>query len=306
MFVYILLFNETAIVTEKERNILFLFLKIKYYLFQHKMENNKQLIVPEPTQRDKGIHFIFLNESNDCGIKDDGLIIAIGNLGSFIYNKEKALLFKQQSEPSLPSPQLTPMKCKDADFVRGLTRDECQLAMINWASRKCCIRKQPAEHMHINSVTTYNAFSYVLNTFTEKRSLVLKYKSCKMGEQLDTNDQSMLCDPALIQCNPNEMFHNHVKYEYVPKSETLQTCFRCIAFGYLKCSDCNGMGNRICNKCNGGGETKGEEGDSKLICDLCNGKRILECRQCCSKGEIVCKKCNGSQWLIWYLQVKFE
>jgi hypothetical protein len=273
----------------------------------------QQQNILEPIQKDKGINFIFLNQSNDAKIKDDGIIITIGNFGSFIYNKEKPLLIPPDKTLLLQPPP-TPMKCKDADFVRKLTREECQEALIKYADKKCCIRKRPAEHMHVKTANTYNSFSYILTTFTEKRSLILKYSSIKPGEQLDLlvtnmNMNSIISDPLLIDCKPNEIFKTHTKYEYVPKSDTLYPCYRCNGFGCLRCSQCNGIGNMTCNKCKDlldQTNTENNDENKRLTCDLCNAKRLIDCGSCSSKGEIICNKCNGNQWLKWYLQVKFD
>jgi hypothetical protein len=120
---------------------------------------------------------------------------------------------------------------------------------------------------------------------------------------------SIISDPLLIDCKPNEIFKTHTKYEYVPKSDTLYPCYRCNGFGCLRCSQCNGIGNMTCNKCNDLlDQTNIENNDEnkRLTCDLCNGKRLIDCGSCSSKGEIICNKCNGNQWLKWYLQVKFD
>ena len=259
--------------------------------------------VPMPIQRFKGNHFDLLVPS-DCG-SSENVTVEISNIGSFSQNSEKPII-----SPALQlSPPPTPMKCKDADFVRKLTREECQEALINYADKKCCAGTGPAKQMHVASANTYNAFSYVLTTFTEKRSLVLKYSQCSPGERLDTTAKGPIPDPSSMQCSPNVMFQNHTKFINLPHTDTLHPCNRCNAFGKLRCSGCSGIGKVRCNNCDGSGRTTRNNPDGTQVtitCGRCNGSTMITCVRCSGVGEMTCDRCRGSQWLKWYLQVKID
>jgi hypothetical protein len=161
--------------------------------------------------------------------------------------------------------------------------------------------------MHVASANTYNAFSYVLKTFTEKRSLILKYTQCSPGEHLDTTANGPIPDPSFLQCSPNGMFQNHTKLINLPHTDTLHPCNRCNAFGNLRCSGCNGMCKLKCNDCNGNGHKIIHNPDqTTIMCGKCNGSKMVNCVRCSGVGEMTCDRCRGSQWLKWYLQVKID
>jgi len=192
-------------------------------------------VVPNLVQKFKGNHFDQLVPS-DSGINEN-ITVQISNLGSFTNNSERPILLPASQLPAPP----TPMKCKDAEFVRELTRDECQEALIQWTGKSCCTGSRQAKLMHVSKADTYNSFIYTLSTFTEKRALVVNSSKVSPGERLDTTANGPIPDPASLPCGPDRMFQNHTKFINLSRTDSLHPCFRCNAFGDLRCSGCNGM-----------------------------------------------------------------
>jgi len=260
-------------------------------------------VVPYPVQKFKGNHFDQLVPSNAGS--NDNISVEISNLGSFTNNSERPILLPASQLPAPP----TPMKCKDADFVRKLTRDECQEALIQWADKSCCKGSRQAKLMHVATADTYNSFIYTLSTFTEKRALVVKYTRCSGGQSLDTTLDGTIPDPASVPCSPDSMFQNHTKLINLAHTDSLHPCFRCNAFGQLRCSGCNGTGKQRCTGCGGRGRRNQSNPDGsqmEVVCGQCNGSTLINCMRCSGVGASTCDRCFGSQWLKWYLQVKID
>jgi hypothetical protein len=136
--------------------------------------------------------------------------------------------------------------------------------------------------------------------------LVLAYSPCSPGQQIDRLPGGQYPHPYSIPCQPTANFRNETKLVNFPHTDVLQYCFRCNAYGELKCGGClNGRSD--CNKCNGSRHITIHEPNGETrqgICPGCGGQGKVTCIRCSGDGRTRCNVCNGVQVLKWFLQIK--
>ena len=135
---------------------------------------------------------------------------------------------------NLPPPP-EPMKCKSIPPSASYKAEEAKDILTEWAKAQCCGSAKAANEGHVTGVFSCNALQYVLETFTESRSIVANFTACRPGESIDAVQGGAIVNPWMLPCQPDSSFKNHQKRLPLPKTDVLQPCHRCNTFGKLRC-----------------------------------------------------------------------
>lgn len=230
--------------------------------------------------------------------------ISFGQLGSYVYQSPILLPIAHQQ---LPPAKV--QKSKIASYVRKLTREEAQEALIKYVDQFKCKSARVAKECHVTDVWTYNALEYTLDTFNETRHIGCNFMP-PMSPIKGRNGP--LPNLWTLPCMPDtdKMFINHKKVIPVPNTSVIQGCFCCASNGLLRCGTCGGTGELYCNTCGGSGRvtrhrttSDGRTESYTVPCSTCHATGRVRCDHCNASGVVICYICNGTQYVIWYLEI---
>eukprot|EP00045_Choanoeca_perplexa_P004343 m.37589 g.37589 ORF g.37589 m.37589 type:complete len:409 (-) comp12520_c0_seq3:88-1314(-) len=189
-----------------------------------------------------------------------------------------------------------------------LSETEARLALANQVSQHCCWGSKPVQEMMFSRFTASSAFHYVLETFTEKRSVEWKVEAY-YGEPINDRQKGPAPLAWQIQVTPDSLFKTSTKSLEVPHTACVKQCYYCNSFGQVRCYKCKGRGKLRCAQCKGQGHrvVKDKHGNNhRETCTRCFGSGRKRCSVCFGHGQIACPVCLSRGQLKTYLQLNIS
>eukprot|EP00730_Choanoeca_flexa_P003615 TRINITY_DN11453_c1_g4_i1.p1 TRINITY_DN11453_c1_g4~~TRINITY_DN11453_c1_g4_i1.p1 ORF type:complete len:413 (+),score=18.46 TRINITY_DN11453_c1_g4_i1:88-1326(+) len=186
-----------------------------------------------------------------------------------------------------------------------LTEAEARRALEDEVSMHCCWSGKPAREMIFSKFLASSAFHYVLETFTEKRSVEWKIEPY-YGQPIDDRQSGPTPLAWQIPVKPDGLFKTSTRSIEVPHTASIKQCYYCASFGQVRCYKCKGRGKLRCSQCRGQGYrvVKDKHGNKhRETCTRCFGSGRKRCPVCFGHGQTSCPVCHSRGQLKAYLQL---
>ncbi|XP_064633849.1 protein SSUH2 homolog isoform X2 [Lineus longissimus] len=188
--------------------------------------------------------------------------------------------------------------------VTGISAEEAQDALVDFASQQCCYGTGAAKNMSIVNMEGSSAFHYTLETFTEARSTCWAYEPFK-GQPIDGSNNGPAPGPWDIQVQQRTKFQDSTMHMEIPHTASVKPCHECGSIGRVRCWRCHGRGRVMCHHCSGSGrETYYEDGHHHhRSCTWCHGSGRNRCHTCFGHGQVPCAICEARGSLKCYIKL---
>lgn len=187
-----------------------------------------------------------------------------------------------------------------------ITEDEARDSLLRLVNMKMCWGSGAARKMSLEKIIATNAFHYILDTYTEKRSTSYTSIPFEIGHDIDGPECGTAPLPWEIECDYTCAFKDERHDIIVPHTDFVTTCYSCSGTGKNTCRSCNGQGRRICIACGGLG-TYGlydANGNYRTYpCIGCGGTGRVFCFSCSGTGMVTCTTCDGHRNIKQFIQL---
>ncbi|XP_070559145.1 protein SSUH2 homolog isoform X2 [Ptychodera flava] len=188
-----------------------------------------------------------------------------------------------------------------------ITEDQARDALLQHVSENCCYGAKAARELSFSNIMPSNAFHYILDTFTEKRSTKWAQEPYH-GQPIDGPYNGPAPGPWQIEARQPPPFTAQVTHVEVPHTASVKPCHDCLGLGRKRCYHCYGRGRTRCTHCHGRGHhTHYHEGrHERRQCHFCHGWGRKRCFLCHGHGHVVCRTCNGRCQLKCFIRLTIE
>ncbi|XP_070557315.1 protein SSUH2 homolog [Ptychodera flava] len=189
----------------------------------------------------------------------------------------------------------------------SITEDQARDALLQHVSEHCCYGAKAARDLSFSKIIPSNAFHYILETFTEKRSTKWAHEPYH-GQPIDGPYNGPAPGPWQIEAKQPPLFTEKVAYVEVPHTASVKPCRDCIGLGRTQCNRCDGRGRESCTHCHGRGHrTDFEDGEEqRRQCHSCLGSGYEMCFRCNGLGHVICKTCDGRCQLKCFIRLTIK
>ncbi|XP_077181377.1 protein SSUH2 homolog isoform X2 [Paroedura picta] len=198
----------------------------------------------------------------------------------------------------IPPPPYSAPKNEDHPVHRNwnipcISEDEAREAFLEYASSNCCYSSSPAREMVCEDLAAFNTYRYILETFTESRSLECRTKPYTGKLDIPVVTAEL---PWNVPVAVPKMFQNNSKEIMMPHTSSIKGCSVCMASGKILCKKCDGSTKEQCRWCKGSGVFISDK------CKECSGTGSSDanCSACSGRGRVNCEDCSGHGRLMTY------
>ncbi|XP_041933799.1 protein SSUH2 homolog [Alosa sapidissima] len=172
--------------------------------------------------------------------------------------------------------------------------------VLAWVKTKTFLSSGPAKEFMVTSTNNDVIFFYFLETFTEHRSVCMRFEPQikDLPQSSDTNNQEPR--PWKVAVSPVKMFSNQVCHYRLINTDQHRGCQYCQEQQWVTCSRCGGVGQKPCAMC------KIHQGPQSKQCSHCHGKRQVSCAACMALGRVCCRMCVGKGHLCYFKELRVE
>uniref|UniRef100_UPI003AACB36C protein SSUH2 homolog n=1 Tax=Centroberyx gerrardi TaxID=166262 RepID=UPI003AACB36C len=206
---------------------------------------------------------------------------------------------EQKGKASLtPQPQVFNAFC-----LPNLTEQRIRALLMAWVRAKPLLSPCVVRGMTITSVTCEVAYCYKLETFTEKRSVCLRFEphSKRIVPLPQTwEEEPKEARPWRVTVSPDQMFTDQVLKRRMAHTDRITPCPFCSGEKRVVCKYCCGSARRPCEACSG------HRPWARRICRECRGERLVPCGPCMALGHACCDMCVGKGLLCYFDELMVE
>ena len=186
--------------------------------------------------------------------------------------------------------------------IRSLSVEDITDIVFDWVNTKTFLSNVPAKEFLLTSTSNDVIFCYSLETFTEHRSVCMRFEPQIKDLPQSNNPDNKEPRPWMVVVSPVKMFSNQVCNYRLINTDQHRGCLFCQEQQWVLCSCCNGVGHKQCGMCR---VPQGLGARSKQ-CSQCHGKRQVSCAACMALGRVRCKMCMGKGRLCYFKELRGE
>uniref|UniRef100_A0A3P8ZCK2 Uncharacterized protein n=1 Tax=Esox lucius TaxID=8010 RepID=A0A3P8ZCK2_ESOLU len=175
--------------------------------------------------------------------------------------------------------------------------------LVDWLRNKPLSSTAAAKGMVITNVAHEVVYCYKLETFTEHRSLSLRFEPlCKAPEATASPTTAELKEPQpwKVPVTPAKMFHNQVFNYRLNYTNRVTGCSYCQEQKWVMCKACRASTRVRCPVCRAHGRF------TKKPCRACKDKKMVTCMSCMALGRVCCEMCLGVGQLCYFKELRVD
>ncbi|XP_070978495.1 protein SSUH2 homolog [Oncorhynchus clarkii lewisi] len=176
--------------------------------------------------------------------------------------------------------------------------------LVDWVRNKPLLSPTAARGMVITGITHEVAYCYRLETFTEHRSVCLRFepqcKTSKAPVSPKPAGEVQEPQPWKVPVTPAKMFHNQVLNYRLIHTDRVTGCSYCQEHKWVMCKACCASTRVRCPVCHGRGR------GTKKPCRECKGEKMVPCMSCMSLGRVCCEMCVGNGQLCYFKELRVD
>ncbi|XP_030621959.1 protein SSUH2 homolog [Chanos chanos] len=185
----------------------------------------------------------------------------------------------------------------------NLTETGIREALLTWVKTNPFLPPIAAREMLFTAVNHEMAYIYKLESFTEQRSVCVRFEPCLTTAPLASSEGRREPQPWKVKVTPAKMFTNQVYNYRLMHTDSHSSCRLCQGEKWLPCDRCSGSARVRCSSCRGRGSS------GRLwprACSRCQGQRLMPCPFCMSLGQVCCEMCLGYGRLCFFKELRVE